>query len=168
MEQIEKKDAYQGKRGRNARGKKREGKKGRDSNGRFLPGVCGNPKGRPHKAAQALHDLQHLLLDAAPGVVARLVVRAVNDGDVSAARILLDNLPRPDSRISLQANEKVKFETSADVLAYSKNIIELTASGGLSVTQGEALSRLLEKHSKMLETEQLEKRIEQLEKEFGK
>ena len=145
---------------------KPKAKRGRTKEGKFLPGVSGNPKGRPRKAAQALHDLQHLLLDAAPGIVARLVINAVNDGDTTAARILLDNLPRPDSRICLDAGDKVQLNSAADVLDYSKNIIELTTSGGLSVTQGEALGRLLEKHSRMIESEQLEKRIEALESQL--
>lgn len=136
---------------------------GRGQDGKFLPGVSGNLKGRPRKAAQALNDLQYLLLDAAPGVVARLVIAAVNDGDTTAARILLDHLPRPDSRISLDAGDKMQLDNAADVLDYSKKIIELTASGGLSVSQGEALSRLLEKHSRVIEVERLEKRIEALE-----
>ena len=137
--------------------------KGRGADGKFLPGNSGNLKGRPRKAVQALHDLQHLLLDAAPGVVARLVIAAVNDGDTTAARILLDNLPRSDSRISLDAGDKVQLDSASGVLEYSRSIIELTASGGLSVSQGESLSRLLDKHSRLIEVEQLEKRIEALE-----
>jgi len=146
-----------------AQAKKPTKTKSRGTDGKFLLGTSGNPKGRPRKAAQALHDLQYLLLDAAPGVVARLVIAAVNNGDTTAARILLDNLPSVDSRISLDSGDKVQLDSAADVLDYSKNIIELTASGALSVSQGEALSRLLDKHSRLIEAEQLEKRIEALE-----
>jgi hypothetical protein len=146
-----------------AKTRKTSGKPGRGHDGKFLPGTSGNPKGRPRKAVQALHDLQYLLLDAAPGVVARLVISAVSDGDTSAARILLDNLPRVDSRISLDAGDKIKLDSAAGVLDYSKNIIELTANGALSVSQGEAMGRLLDKHSRLLEAEQLEARIEALE-----
>ncbi len=146
-----------------AQAKKNKVAKSRGQDGKFLPGASGNPKGRPRKAAQALHDLQYLLLDAAPSVVARLVISAVSQGDTSAARILLDNLPHTDSRISLDAGDKVQLDSAADVLTYSKNIIELTTSGALSISQGETLSRLLDKHSKLIEAEQLEKRIEALE-----
>ena len=76
---------------------------------------------------------------------------------------MLDNLPRVDSRISLDARDKVKLDSAAGVLDYSKNIIALTAGGALSVSQGEAMSRLLDKHSRLLEAEQLEARIEALE-----
>ena len=55
--------------------------------------------------------------------------------------------------ICLDARDKVQFEIAGDVLAYFKNIIELTANGALSVSQGEALSRLLDKHSKLIEAE---------------
>ena len=146
-----------------AKEKKENSKISRGSDGRFLPGISGNPKGRPRKAAQALHDLQSLLLDAAPGVVARLVIAAVNNGDTTAARILLDNLPHQDSRIVLDNSDKVKLESSSDVLDYSKNIIQLTASGELTVSQGEAMCRLLEKHTRFIEVEQLESRLEALE-----
>jgi hypothetical protein len=147
-----------------ATAKKTTKKSTRTADGKFLPGTCGNPKGRPRKAVQALRDLQMLLLDAAPGVVARLVIQAAGEGDTTAARILLDNLPHTDSRISLDPGDKMQLDSSDDVLDFSKKIIELTASGGLSVSQGEALGRLLDKHSRMIESERLEKRIEALEK----
>lgn len=146
-----------------AQAKKTKGAKGRGQDGKFLPGASGNPKGRPRKAAQAMRDLQFLLLDAAPGIVAQLVIQAAHDGDTTAARILLDNLPRTDTRINLDPADKVQLDSAADVMDYSKKIIELTASGVLAVSQGEALSRLLDKHSRMIEVEQLEKRIEALE-----
>jgi hypothetical protein len=138
-------------------------KPARGPGGRFLPGECGNKAGRPRKAVQALRDLQMLLLDAAPTVVARLVIQAAGEGDTTAARILLDNLPHTDSRISLDPGDKMQLDSAADVLDYSKKIIELTANGGLSLSQGEALGRLLDKHSRMIESERLEKRIEALE-----
>ena len=106
--------------------RKSSGKPGRGHDGKFLPGTSGNPKGRPRKAVQALHDLQYLLLDAAPGVVARLVISAVSDGDTSAARILLDNLPRVDSRISLDAGDKVKLDSAAGVLDYTPKEISFS------------------------------------------
>jgi len=70
-----------------------------------------------------------------------LVIAAANSGDVSAAKILLDNIPNADSRISLDPCDKLKLENSQDVLAYSKNIIELTVNGAISVSQAESLSR---------------------------
>jgi hypothetical protein len=67
------------------------------------------------------------------------------------------------SALMLEIRYKVKLDSAADVLDYSKNIIELTACGALSVSQGEAMGRLLDKHSRLLEAEQLEARIEALE-----
>ena len=98
----------------------------RGPQGRFTPGMSGNPQGRP-KSETAV--LRQSLADGAADVVAA-ILKAAKAGDMQAAKIVLDRLLPP-----LKANAQtvhLALPESASPLDIASAILTATASGTLA------------------------------------
>jgi hypothetical protein len=109
----------------------------RDANGRFAPGISGNPAGKKPGTRNRATVLREALAEGEDIAAARIVIDKALAGDVMAARFVVDRLtPRPRGRaiaLDLPGGKK-----AADVLAASNATIAAMASG--EITPDEALT----------------------------
>jgi hypothetical protein len=68
---------------------------GRIQGGRFVPGVSGNPAGKPPGARARATRLAEKLMAGDAEAVVNAVVTAAKGGDMTAARLVLDRIAPP-------------------------------------------------------------------------
>ena len=97
--------------------------------------------------------------------ICKAVIEEAKAGDMQAARIILDRLlpPRKDNPIQI---DLPKIESSTDILKAVGCITNAVGAGQISPSEGEALARILDIHTKALELNELEQRLSVLEKGF--
>lgn len=138
---------------RDARGRIRAG------NGRFKPGLSGNPKGRPPGIPSPSTKLRQMI-DAA-AIVKRLEEAALA-GDVAAARTLLERA-LPIYRISAEPVELPELDGAAELTDKAKAVLAAVASGKLPPDLGAQLVTAIGAVSRVAEVDELIRRIAALE-----
>lgn len=112
----------------------------RAKDGKFLPGVSGNPKGRPKGKKNQITELkqdmeiairENLSPDAIKAVVASMLAAAL-DGNVGAGKLILDkvmsNARDADDAQDSSGGLKIIIENATmDVLQNNQNVIDVTA-----------------------------------------
>ena len=134
--------------------------------GRFKPGESGNPKGRPAGSKNAaIAALDAIGEESAQDLIRSVVANAL-DGDMAAARILLDRVwpvrkGRPVSFVM------PKVETAADTAKALGGVLEAVANGLLTIEEGQGMAAILESQRKALELTAIEERLTALERQQG-
>ncbi len=137
-------------------------KNGRKKDGRFAPGYVANPSGRPPGARGKAALLAEKLIDAdCQGIVSKMVSLA-KDGDIGAARMLIDRL------LPAKKDRPIQFElppitNGADASVALANVIHAVGSGKLLPSEAEVLSKLIEAQARLTELAILEQRVATLE-----
>ena len=126
--------------------------------GRWKPGQSGNPKGKPPGSGE-VQKLRAAMAEHVPALVAVLVQRAM-DGDIGAARLLLERTIAP-----LKASEETARLALPDgtLTEQGRAVVAAVAAGELSPGQGAALLASLGTLAKLTEADELERRIAALE-----
>ena len=126
--------------------------------GRWKPGESGNPAGRKPGAGEVAR-LRAAIGDKVPAIIERLTEAALA-GDVGAARLLLERVIAP-----LKASEEaVPMALPGDTLAeQGRSVFAAVAAGDVAPGQGAALLASLGTLAKLVETDELERRIAALE-----
>lgn len=124
---------------------------------KFKPGQSGNPAGRPKNKTPATL-LRQSIADAMPEIITQLVNAALN-GDTTAAKVLLDRVCpvlKPQAMpISLPARGSLAEQGNETISA--------TMAGQIPPDIGSLLITALANQAKLIETDDLSKRIEALE-----
>jgi hypothetical protein len=124
---------------------------------RFQPGQSGNPAGRPkNKTAATL--LRKAIADDMPDIITSLVGLAKN-GDVAAAKVLLDRVCPP---LKAQAMP-ISLSVNGSLTEQGNEVINATLAGQIPPDIGSQLITALSHQAKLIEIDELTKRVEALE-----
>ncbi|MBO1908223.1 hypothetical protein KHP60_21565 [Microvirga sp. 3-52] len=126
----------------------------------FEPGNSGRPKGSRNKATLALEAL----LDGEAEALTRKAIEMALDGDTTAMRLVMDRImpPRKDRPVLFTLP---KLETPADAVKAAAALVEAVASGDLTPSEADDLSRLVDRYVRAVETTDVLERLESLEAE---
>lgn len=129
---------------------------------RWKAGQSGTPKGRKPGAGEVA-KMRAAMSAHVPAVVAVLVAKAL-DGDIGAARLLLERTIAP-----LKAAEEATPLTLPDgtLTEQGRAVLAAVAAGSLAPGQGAALLASLGTLAKLTEADELVRRIEALEAGAG-
>jgi Family of unknown function (DUF5681) len=135
---------------------------GRIQGGRFVPGVSGNPAGKPPGARARATRLAEKLMAGDAEAVVRAVIEAAKGGDMTAARLVLDRIAPPcrGRRVWLALPPIVG---AADLVKALAAVADAMARGVLSAEEAQSAAAVLEHHRKAVETHDLERRIAAIE-----
>jgi hypothetical protein len=132
----------------------------------FPKGRSGNPSGKPKGARHKTTLLaEKLMQDDAENIV-NAVLTAARDGDMTAARIVLDRIlpARRDNPVTFALP---KIKRPADAVAASAAILSAVADGRLTPGEAFEVSKLIEGFVKTLEVAELEERLAELEERMS-
>jgi hypothetical protein len=126
----------------------------------FQPGNSGRPSGARNKATLALEAL----LDGEAEALTRKAIEMALEGDTTAMRLVMDRImpPRKDRPVMFALP---KLETPADAVKATATLVEAVASGDLTPTEAEDLSRLVDRFVRAVETTDILVRLESFEAE---
>lgn len=125
----------------------------------FPPGNPGRRHGARHRVTRAIEEL----LEGEHEALTRKAIEKALEGDMIALRLCLDRIapPRKDAPISI---ELPPVRTVADAVEASAALLEAVAAGEVTPDEAGRIMALLTAHKQIVETGELEGRIEALEK----
>lgn len=128
----------------------------------WKPGRSGNPAGRPKGSRNRVTLVALAAMEEGADAIARKVVDLAKEGDISAARLVLERLVPP-------AKERPVFLSLPDtgsaegIVQAQAAILQAVAAGDILPGEGATLAGIVESRRKALETQELEARISALE-----
>jgi hypothetical protein len=145
--------------GVNNDGKNEKTRKPRGFGKRFAPGNPGRPKGTKNKRTIII---ENLVQERFEDIVERVIKAAVVEGDMMAAKMLLDRLwpIRKGAAVNFPLPEHLD---SDGLLQTFDALIRATANGELTAEEASAVAGVVEQKRRAIETQELQERIEALE-----
>ncbi len=125
---------------------------------KFQPGQSGNPNGRPKDKTPATL-LRKSIVNEMPEIL-KTLVNLAKEGDVQAAKVLLDRICPP---LKPQASP-IALPVNGTLSEQGGEIIKATLAGVIPPDIGSQLITALANQSKLVQTTDLISRIETLEK----
>ncbi len=139
----------------------------RKQDGKFPPGVSGNPRGRPKGSRNEVTRVLAGLVDGEGALIVRKLIQQAKQGEPVALRLAIERLlPRLERRVEI---DLPRVAAAGDVAAAVADVIALAASGDLTIEEAQAFLRLIEQQRKAIETSELADRLQAIEeasKEF--
>lgn len=131
---------------------------------KFQKGQSGNPSGKRPGTLNKRSQFIRLLEDNAENLINKLIELAL-EGDVQALRFCLERfLPKATTNQYIQLDlQGLDIQLSKNLPMIGKKIIDATASGVLSVQDGNQFMHLINAQKGFLAQEELAKRLDELE-----
>lgn len=128
----------------------------------FEPGNPGKPKGARHKTTL----LAERLMQADAEAVVKAVLDSAKEGDMTAARIILDRIApaRRDNPVSF---ELPKIESASDAVAAQSAILSAVANGEITPGEAAEVSKLIDNFVRTIELTEIDERLKRLEGRAG-
>lgn len=132
---------------------------GRSKNGQFAKGLSGNPRGRPPSLSP---ELRERLDRATPDIIEKIVEKAL-EGDLAAAKVILDRTA-PTPKLSSQSVVIPNLNSSESSLSEkAEAVLSSIASGDCPPDVGVTLIHAISSIAKVVEVDDLKRRVEALE-----
>lgn len=132
----------------------------REKNGTFKKGHSGNPAGRK-PGSGVCGKLRKAIEQDADDIVTVLINQA-KSGDIQAAKVLLDRIMPPLKSQALPVSIPIG-ETLPET---GNNVVSATMDGEVPPDVGSQLIRALADQSKLVELEEISKRLAKIEKQL--
>ena len=126
---------------------------------KFKPGQSGNPDGRPKGVPDRRTVYREALADRAPEIITTLIEKAL-DGDSTALRLCADRIVP-----TLKATDaSINITLSGSLAEQGRQVLEGLGDGTLSPNEASTAMGILQTQSKLVESDEIIDRIEQLER----
>ena len=132
----------------------------------FTKGQSGNPGGKPKGTRNKTTLAMEALLDGEAEAITRKVIEKAKEGDMVAIQLCLE---RTISAVKSRLIEidLPPVETAEDIEAVQGAVIAAMAKGEITPDDASTIANVLEARRRALETVELEKRLDILEKAQG-
>ena len=130
---------------------------------KFQKGQTGNPAGRP-KAWRSCQKLRDLIGAHADSLVKKLLLAAVNDGDVAAAKLLIDRAIPPLKSVELPT--PIAIPPDGSLAEQGRAVMLALSRGKLPASQAGALLQGLATLGRLFEVDEILERLGRAEAEI--
>ncbi len=130
--------------------------------GRFQKGQSGNPAGKPKGARHKTTLAVQALLDGEAEALTRKAVELALAGDITALRLCLERIA-PARKYYPVAIELPKITSVNDASKAMAAILQTVADGDITPNEAGEVAKLVSSYIETLKTNDLEKRIIELE-----
>jgi len=130
----------------------------RDPGGKFTKGNSGNPNGRPAKA-----DKLRQLLEGKADKVARKVIDAALDGDLQAARLVMERCIAPHRAVMPTCT--FDLDETKPLTEQGRAVLAAIARGDIPPDTGKSLIDALTALARVTELDEIVRRLNQLEEQ---
>jgi hypothetical protein len=131
--------------------------------GRFEAGKSGNPNGRPAGSRNKATLAIDALLDGEAAALTRKAIDLAKGGDMQALKLCMDRIvpPRRDRPLAFALPP---IASPGDAATAMGALLKATADGELTPLEAGEVAKLVDTYIRTVETNDLTKRIEQLER----
>lgn len=130
--------------------------------GAWKPGQSGNPRGKPKGVRNKSTRMVLALMERGAADITRAIIDAARNGDIAAARLVLERLAPPARERSITL-DLPDTSTAMGVSQAQQVVLEAVGAGELLPGEGTTLAGILESRRKALEMQELERRVSELE-----
>ena len=129
-------------------------------------GESGNPAGKPPGSRHKVTLAVERLLDGEGEKLTRKAIELAKEGDLIALRLCLERIcpPRKSRPIAIDLPD---VKTCEGVSQAQTAVVQAVGEGELTPEEGQTLSNILESRRKSIETEDHERRLDELEKKVN-
>ena len=133
----------------------------------FQKGQSGNQDGRPKGSRNATTLALETLLDGQAQALTQKAIDVALTGDIPALRLCLDRIlpPRKDSPVVFDLPE---MKTLNDAVPAMGALVKAVGQGDLTPTEAAELTKMVQAFAKIIETAELEERVQKLEEAIHK
>ncbi len=130
--------------------------------GRFQKGQSGNPAGKPKGARHKTTLAVQALLDGEAEALTRKAVELALAGDITALRLCLERIApaRKEYPVAIDIPKITSVNDASNAMAA---VLENVTNGDLTTSEGGEVAKLITSYIETLKTNDLEKRITELE-----
>jgi hypothetical protein len=134
----------------------------RNKDGTFAKGSVPNPMGKPPGTESKVTKLRKMIAERVPDVIEAMLDAAIHEHDTQAAKLLLERCLPPFRGESMPVEIPAMQQTTS-LVEIGRSVLSAIGEGLISPEIGVQVLSSLANQSKLVENEELEKRIEQLE-----
>ena len=134
---------------------------------RWKKGQSGNPNGRTAGSRNRATLAIEALLEGEGEALTRKAVELAKAGDMAALRLCLDRIlpPRKDSPVAF---DLPVMKSLSDAVPVMGALVKAVGQGDLTPTEAAELTKMVQAFAKIIETAELEERIQKLEETINK
>ncbi len=130
--------------------------------GKFSKGRSGNPLGRPRGIRNKATIAAEALLAGEIEGICRKAIEEAKRGNIQAIKLVLDRILPPKKEAPIFINLP-SMKTGSDILEAIHRVTQAVSRGELSPTEGDCLTRIIERQAKVIEMHDFEHRLKKLE-----
>jgi len=131
--------------------------------GQFARGASGNPGGRPLGSQNKSTLIMESMMQGDAEKLTRKLLDMASAGDIGAMRLCMERI-MPPRKERLLSFELPPIENLDDISLGMKSILAAISEGMLTTEEGEAISRILGQHATVMVNQDLQQRVEKLER----
>jgi hypothetical protein len=132
----------------------------------FQPGQSGNPSGRPKGAPDIRIKWKKQLYERGAEIIDRCIDLAMG-GDPTCMKLCVERLILKPRGEPIDVNLLIQDSRAPKLLHLSQTIVNLVSEGQMSPEDGQIVAGLLEGQRKLVEHEEVNKRLGETEQKVG-
>lgn len=133
-----------------------------EKQGKFTKGRSGNPLGRPRGTRNKATIAAEALFEGEIEGICRKAIEEAKRGNIQAIKLVLDRILPPKKEAPIFIDLPV-MKTSSDILEAIHRVTQAISRGELSPTEGDCLTRIIERQAKVIEMNDFEEQLNKLE-----